>query len=79
MKMKSTKSRAFGFNRGVTKESPTKVRRTGKVLVGTRNVRGANQKSVAKVETNGNAMSKADQMTLKAWQETYDSRDEFIR
>jgi hypothetical protein len=79
MKMKSTNSKAIGFNRVVTKGSPTKVRRTVKILVAPKNVRGPKQKSVIKADTNGNGMSKADQMTLKAWQATYDSRDKFVR
>jgi hypothetical protein len=79
MKMRSTKSKVTGFSRGVTQGSPTKVRRTVETLVANKNARGPNQKSVVKVETNSNGMSKADQMTLKAWQATYDSRDKFVR
>lgn len=80
MKMKSTKSKAVSFDRGVSKGKPSRLRQTVNTgRAASKKVTVAGQKDFDKNETNGHRMSKADQMTLKAWQATYDSRDKFVR
>ncbi len=78
--MRPTKSKAVSFSRGVTKGLPSKHRQIVNVVrAESKKASPSRPKDIQKNETNGHPMSKADQVTLKAWQATYEKRDKFVQ